>query len=191
MTTTRRQFLAHAGAALMLPMVGRSQQPEPMVRYTPSVPKEPVVPPVNYDALLWAIAEVETGQRDDVVGPCGARSRYQITETVWKQHVSPVARPFSHRNFKSVCKGDAAAVVASKHIDWLNANIPRLTITELYERWVCLAWAWHGGLESWTRYTRAVGQHSVMWASSPTADRLNDYAIRVSNLYALRLKGQA
>lgn len=180
MTTTRRQFLAHAGAALVLPLVGRSQ-PEPMVKFNPPVPMEPVGKTVDIDALLWAIAEVETGQRDDVVGPCGSRSKLQISYAVWRQH-TPLT---SYDEFVRRCNKRQAEWCAIKHLRWLELNLPRHTMTEVYQREYALGWAWHKGLTSWERYSSGA---SFSWTEASFA---HDYAYRVSNLYALRVKGQA
>lgn len=132
---------------------------------------------VNLQRLLRCIAEVETGNDDTKVGKNGERSRYQISITVWSQHIDPVSDIFWYRNFERECNGDIAKQVALRHVQWLDKTIPRISITEVHFRPYALAWAWHGGLESWTHQDDlARFQHS-------TRVRLNNYATRVTNLY--------
>jgi hypothetical protein len=67
--------------------------------------------------------------------------------------------------------------VASQHLAWLDTNIPRDTIAELYEREWCLAYAWNAGLE---RYVLRHGRGFLHY----------DYAERVSRIYRETLKFQ-
>jgi hypothetical protein len=106
--------------------------------------------------LLSAIAQVESGNRDELIGPRGERSRYQISETVWRQHRRWAA--FDR------CRGHAAYDVAFAHLRWLDAKLPT---NHTARREYVLSWVWHGGLSSWDRKSA----------------RLHDYANRVSNLY--------
>jgi hypothetical protein len=108
---------------------------------------------VDLSRLLTCIAEVESGNRDDKVGSHGERSRYQITEVVWKQHTT---LPFDR------CHGFMAEYVARKHLLWLVEN----GVTPLP---FPLALAWNGGLER--------------WKAGKVFQRHHNYASRVNSLY--------
>lgn len=112
--------------------------------------------------LLRAIAEVETGNNDSLVGKHGERSRYQIRQDVWQQHMA-----FSHAKY---CHGGNAELCAHLHLRWLDSSLVGTSpMLEKEMRPYCLAWCWHGGLSSWLNKTRSI--------------KLSNYATRVQNLY--------
>jgi hypothetical protein len=111
--------------------------------------------------LLHCIAEVETGNDDSKIGPKGERSRYQISRTVWEQH-------YEAYTFDKFCKGCFAKGVAHEHLLWLDRHIPHITPIERDFREYALTWCWHGGLSTWNR------AYDI---------NLNNYAVRVTNLY--------
>lgn len=125
--------------------------------------------------LLHCISLVETGNRDDAVGPGGERSRYQISRAVWKQHMHDflVWEPDGKGNeilcpinFERHCKNANAWDCAERHILWLDSSLPGTG-----PFW--LAFAWRAGLER----TRQQIQESCI------SENLFDYAKRVTNLY--------
>jgi hypothetical protein len=78
----------------------------------------------NDDLLfLRAIAQVESGNAnhpdgdDDVVGPCGARGRYQISEIAWRQHTK-----WPHTDAHHPTKSQ---IVALKHLQWLRGVLKK------------------------------------------------------------------
>jgi hypothetical protein len=109
---------------------------------------------IDVSRFLEAIAAKETGLRwDGQPGPCGELSRYQITETVWRQHMAPA--PFA------LARDPAQArTCAVKHLHWLIAQIERhgLAVTPQH-----VATAWHFGLSR--------------------AGRRSQWGIEVANLY--------
>jgi hypothetical protein len=125
---------------------------------------------VDLSLLLHCIAEVETGNDDSKVGKGGERSRYQISETVWRQHqdLTHNSREWMTWYFQQCCKGEDAQDIALRHLRWLDRHILRITPIERDFRAFALAWCWKGGLSSWGKAF-----------SIP----LNNYAVRVTNLY--------
>lgn len=168
MKCTRRNFLlASIGLPLTAPLLTSAA--------SLSVDLHPTIKDTNSSSvdlllLLRCIAEVETGNDDTKVGPKGERSRYQITEAVYRQHfgfpVYSACSEFSHRTF---CVGDVAHDCALRHVRWLDSTIPRLSPMERDWREYVLAWAWHGGRDSWIR--------------NLNPHKNNNYAVRVTNLY--------
>jgi hypothetical protein len=118
---------------------------------------------VDLSRLLFCIALVETGNRDDLIGPGGERSRYQITERVWRDVLRSSWEPFEN------CKGIMADSVARAHLLWLDSSLPGTSPLEETHRDYVLAGCWHGGLESFVR---------GRWNT-----KIVNYAGRVSNLY--------
>lgn len=137
--------------------------PSITAKTTPTTPTQSQL--LDLSLLLQCIAEVETGNRDDLVGPCGARSKYQIIEQVWYQH-SPL-------NFRKYCSADHADAVAREHIDWL---YKRLNHPSAF--W--LAYAWHSGLTTAANDFQSAKVHRLRY----------DYATRVTNLYHARHRSQ-
>jgi len=161
---SRRTFLKRFVAILAIPAAIMSAKEE---EYRVTLPK-PVKEPkndLNYDALLWAIAEVETGNKDHKIGPAGERSRYQIKEVVWKQH-RPVS-PFY------LCRGNAARSVASEHIAWLEDNFPM----SVYKPEWSLSLYWNAGPEFQLYGYRERFRNKAL-----------TYANRVTNLYQEAIK---
>lgn len=109
---------------------------------------------LNLSKLLDAIAQVETGNRDHLIGPSGERSRYQISRLVWRQWNG--SAPF-HK-----CTGPAARACAYDHLLWLHTHLPS---PDIYS----LAYSWRGGLTAY-RHKAINGAY-------------HDYATRVVNLY--------
>lgn len=153
----RRTFL-HSGIALL---ILSKLLPLSSAKTTPTTPTQSKS--LDLSLLLQCIAEVESGNRDDLVGPCGARSKYQITERVWYQH--------SQLNFHKYCSADHADAVAREHMNWLVKHL-KTPITPFW-----LAYAWHRGLASADQYFHS--SHNVNL-------RAIDYANRVANLYHAR-----
>lgn len=118
---------------------------------------KPLSSSLDLSRLLACIAEVETGNNDDLVGPNEERSKYQITRSVWYQHMSKTDHYFYH------CRGILARTCAIRHILWLLDNLSG------YKSVFCIALAWKSGLSAFKD-----GLESA-------ADC--DYAQRVSNLY--------
>jgi len=106
---------------------------------------------LDTERFLMAISAVESGHNDYAVNPRSqASSRYQITRTVWRQWQPKT--PFS------MCRGELAHSVATRHVEWLAAHIGTDP--------AALAAAWRWGLR---------GSQRDAWNS--------DYPIRVRNLY--------
>ncbi len=127
---------------------------------------------INLAYLLVAIASVESGGNNLAVGKAGERSRFQISESVWRQHAGE----------KGVTAGDFATNaathevahrVAEAHVVWLARQL------EAHKRPVtveALALAWHLG---------AVGERN-----GPHTPAQVDYAARVAALYAESVASQ-
>lgn len=90
---------------------------------------------LNVAVLLWAIAQVESGGNDRLIGTSGERSKYQISATVWRQHTK---EPFSR------CRGKRATEIATKHVRWLQRRVGNYR-DDAY----IVAYAYHVGLSSW------------------------------------------
>jgi hypothetical protein len=196
MTTSRRLFLAKLGGLAGFSLLAKAKPiTEPlslpvvvprMSPWSPLPDKTKGYVYLDHDRLLFCISEVETGHKDDAVGPCGARSRYQISEAVWKQHVKKDAghtAALTWHNFDgslgshiSSCQGSFAREIALRHLGWLDKNIPhdpRLT-PDLFYREYALAFAWKEGLSSWNEF----------WSVPHSRTTRGDfYATRVTNLY--------
>lgn len=151
----RRTFLSTAGALAAFPAALRAYEPKVRVALPPKAV------PVDLDRLLDCIAAVETGNDDGKVGPCGSRSRYQISYQVWFQHRG-------RSEAFSACRGARATAIARKHLEWLAGHMQKPTAFSL-------AWAWNGGLESW--FTRD------FQGAKARKSKLHDYATRVNALY--------
>lgn len=157
----RRNFLkVSSGLGLTACVVG-TLSAEPLTVKLPTIEK---LPSIDRSLLLRCIAMVETGEDDRVIGKHGERSQYQIRRDVWVQH-------WPNEGFYK-CYGTLAAVTAFKHLKWLDANLPFTSPVERTMRHFPLAWAWNGGLDSWTSANGGV-----------LRIRHANYATRVSNLY--------
>jgi hypothetical protein len=113
---------------------------------------------IDIPTLLMAIAMVESGNRDWVVGRHGERSRYQIMERTWKQHSS---MPF-HVHARSHSR---SYKVSEAHIAWIRARIPEQNRAQVFH----VALAWKIGLTNWKQH--------VFYPHD------EDYARRVVNIY--------
>ncbi len=165
--TRKRFFALLASVPLCRAIAARLRASEPVVRAV-IPPKEQPCVPVDFDVLLWAIAEVETGNNDRKVGKCGSRSKFQISEKVWRQWAG-------NRSF-SFCRGAEAKDCALEHLAWLDRHIPRVTLVERYEREFALGWAWNSGLESYLNRG-----HDKRYL------KVANYAQRVQDTYQSRL----
>lgn len=116
---------------------------------------------MNLAVFLSALALVESNGNDSAIGQHGERSKYQITRTVWRQHMAPLS-------FTKCCWGARAQLCASRHLRWLVKN----GVSEY--PWD-LAYAWNAGR---TRYVnlRNDPKSKVSTASSR-------YAFRVERTY--------
>lgn len=91
-------------------------------------------------ATLWeAIAQVESGANDRVIGTAGERSRYQIRPRTW--------RPYSQS--RHYADPVLAAGVAQKHLDWLRQQFRKTRRFEPSD--LDLAIAWQLGFEGYKR----------------------------------------
>lgn len=108
--------------------------------------------------FIEAIAQVESGGRDDAVGPCGSISRYQIMPSTWRMHtqwpISDSSRPLK------------AQIVAVKHLRYLK------TCLKTSDDYFVLACAWKCG----------PGYGSKKETNKQLTDRL-EYAARVLNVF--------
>ena len=136
---TRRNFLV-ASITSFFPMVYSKLFGATTLPISGLAPIKPSLS-VDLPLLLDCIALVETGGDDTKIGKSGERSKYQIGEKVWIQHVSAEVHPFTRRNFAAVCKGAYARNVAMTHITWLHQSIGPSVFA--------IALAWHVGLEGW------------------------------------------
>jgi len=148
MYTRRRFLLASIALAFVLPRVLYSKSASQKTNITKSQLKV-------LSRLARCIAEVETGNNDDLMGKVGERSKYQISESVWRQH-------YGNRAFIE-CYGINADECAIKHLTWLSQN--KLPSPAIF--W--LAYAWNAGL------TRA-NEPEVSFSAYP-------FAKCVENLY--------
>ena len=165
---TRKAFLASLSAIPFLGAIAaRLRGSEPMVKVdvAPKPKAEPECVPVDFQALLWAIGQVENGS-EFTASRGGERSKYCITAAVWRQHEPRL--PFT------MCKGGKAWQVGLNHLHWLDRNILRETLTERYQREQAIAFAWNAGLDRWLK-------------RKTTDLKPFRYAERVSALYLSRL----
>lgn len=84
--------------------------------------------------FLDAISQVESGGRDDAVGPCGSRGRFQIKESTWKA-LTHWPHGHAHRPLKS-------QIIAMKLLKALKEELGMKPGEEDYLR---LAYAWLAG----------------------------------------------
>lgn len=154
---TRRNFLkATIVLPLGAPLVSQSQV-SVTIKSSETVGTSKTSPQVDLSRLLACIAQVETGNRDHLIGPNGERSRYQISIVVWRQH-------FGRSNdlsFIDDCHSWFASELAYRHFRWLQRHLRNANVY-----W--LATAWRAGLSNVINGTN-YGTHS--------------YATRVENLY--------
>lgn len=125
---TRRDFLLAATVSPLL-IGGFQFSPTPMTA-------KPVSTSLDLSRLLACIALVETGGDDTRIGKSGERSKYQIGEKVWDQHMRETCFCFERD-----CHTTLATLVAWRHSQWLHTHIgPNV---------FALALGWHVGLENW------------------------------------------
>lgn len=175
---TRKAFLASLSAIPLLGAVAaRLSASQPMVKVdvAPKPKAEHACIHVDFWLLLECIAEIETGNDDTKVGACGSRSRFQISEKVWRDFFAPATQGYA-QHFKDMCHGDVARFVAKGHLQWLDRNIPRVSLMERYERSWCLAYGWNAGLDGYKAMQAKRG-----------SNRSLDYATRVHAIFKSRL----
>lgn len=114
---------------------------------------------IDIPTFLLALSLVESGGDDLAIGKHGERSRFQITEAVWKQHTNV--------SFVKYAKNPGIARnVATRHVERLTPLIEKRRV-EVDP--VSLALAWRYGIKGMNRAKNTrPGQ---------------DYAIRVHNIY--------
>lgn len=152
MKMTRSKFLL---ALTALPLTYRGLLASTMEKKLDlSVLKPSTSVQLDRSRFLACIAQVETGNDDTKIGPCGSRSRYQIHRNTWYQYTT--------QNFVLECWGRTALEVAQAHLTWLIKHLDRPTPYRL-------ALAWHRGL-NWVQ-----AQEAVLYSSG--------FAYRVHNLY--------
>lgn len=101
---------------------------------------------IDVGRMIDALAMKETGLRwDGHPGLRGELSAWQITETVWRQHMEAEA-------FFDACVPALARVCALRHVRWLVAQIERRGLAVTPQR---VATAWHFGLSH--------AAHSTEW----------------------------
>lgn len=157
MNLSRRNFLLGTIGCSLTPALVKSS----VVTGLAPLPSAPSTSSsLDLSRLLRAIAWVESGNRDNLIGPCGERSRYQITRGVFHQYSK---LPHEH------CHGPYADWIAWQHLVWLyNLLHNKQTREEVFT----LAWAWRAG-------PTPILHNLFSWRN----DIFNDYATRVFNLY--------
>lgn len=117
---------------------------------------------IDENKLLRALAEIESGNQDDAIGPCGEISAYQLMKYNWRKHTS---LPYSYASNRVI-----AREVARKHLRAVKADMlaarPDMT-DEMLNNPFLLGIAWKYG-------PRGI---------KPLTDAKIDYGSRVSNLY--------
>lgn len=110
---------------------------------------------IDVDAMLYAIAQVETGDNNARVGRAGERSAWQIMEGTWRMHTR------AKHSLASTSRS-LARDVATRHLDYLMETLRR-THASCAPEMLAAAWRHGPGL-------------ARTFANS-------DYARRVANLY--------
>jgi hypothetical protein len=109
---------------------------------------------IDIPRMLECLAMKETGTGwNGRPGPCGELSRWQITETVWRQHMAPL--PFRKARDPLLAK-----TCACMHLAWLSVQIERRHLPVTPGR---LATVWHFGMSH--------------------AARSSEWGLEVANLY--------
>lgn len=124
---------------------------------------------ISVTILLAAIAQVESGGNDAAIGKAGERSRFQMGESVWRQHAKP-----DEPHVLATSDPALAEHVATEHMVWLYRQLYSAGVPITAET---LASAWHHG---------ATGAIKRILHGEPP----DDYAQRVANLYADALAHQ-
>lgn len=117
-------------------------------------------PQVDFERLSSAIAQVESGSRDNAIGQNGEKGRYQIQKQLWQQ--------VSHLPFESAHDPIAAKRVAIRHLQWLEHKLEDFQSLDR-SRVYLIALGWHAGPQA------------VLHVFATRNQR--DYAQRVENLY--------
>lgn len=160
----RRSFFSKLSgltlAGLLFPKLKGKAEP-----VTVKIPKSE--PALNYEALLWAIAEKESGNDDTAIGRNGERSKYQISHKVWMQWER------NHfGNWPNDCAGVRAEIIANWHLAWLSRELTKAKLDGNSP--FLVAHAWLRGLDATL--------HDC------TSTEAADYAKAVCNLYHDLLK---
>lgn len=75
---------------------------------------------VNTDRFLRAIAEIETGNNNALVGRAGERSKYQFMRATWEQYSL-----VPHGKISSVKYAAEIERVAKTHLNWIQSALRR------------------------------------------------------------------
>ena len=118
--------------------------------------------------LLESIAMVESGQNRKAIGKAGERGMYQVGKAAWDD-ANKRLEAEGHYHFQWSKWRDATAqdMIAASHLRWIRANFKRLGKADPTPEQVALVWN--------VGWTGAVDRNFA----------LNDYAIRVGNLFHL------
>lgn len=117
-------------------------------------------PRIDFERLAAAIAQVESGSRDDAIGQHGERGRYQIQKQLWQQ--------VSHLPFECAHDPVAAKKVTIRHLEWLEQRFREHKTIDI-SRVYLIALGWHAGPQA------------VLHVFATRNQR--EYAQRVENLY--------
>lgn len=117
-------------------------------------------------AFLWAISQVESGGNDNAVGPCGARGRYQISQTTWHRFAP---KGWAHERAHNPASSEVVALRNTASIKKTLSIVPQDDEKRVV---FAMASAWLVGPNA-----------SPAWVESP---RVTDYCQRVWNLYLER-----
>ena len=131
MKMTRRNFLKDGIALAATSVLITKTVPLMANSEVITLAKMPSSSQVDRSRLLACLAEVETGNDDTKVGPCGSRSRYGLHKLTWYD--------YSQLDFQTYCRGRAALEVAHLHLNWLIKHLSQPTPYRL-------AYAWNRGL---------------------------------------------
>lgn len=93
---------------------------------------------MNLAVFLTALALVESGGNDNAIGRHGERSRYQITQTVWRESMGPES--FIH----ATTQPKRAKECTIRRLNWLRKN-------GVLETPIDLAYAWNCGLRGYRK----------------------------------------
>lgn len=110
-------------------------------------PAGPVVDGIEIDAMLAALAEVESGNNPRAVGRLGERSAWQLMPRSWAMHTRVPHRAATEQPA-------LARMIARRHLEW-TLGVLRSRHTEISPELVGAAWRWGPG-----------AAHKHVWADS-------------------------
>jgi len=85
------------------------------------------------DRRLDALAQVESGNRDEVRGPDGERSRYQIAPATWKEYGRSV--PFARATNPAIARHVARQILTARIIRFMRSHHRAPSEIEVYVLW--------------------------------------------------------